>query len=176
MYGIQRFYLRTSRQLRLLDLEAKAPLYTNFLDTIRGVATLRAFGWTDDAMRLNSSLVDTSQRPEYLLSMVQRWLSFVLGIVVAMIAVLVVTLSTQLRSNAGFAGASMVSIMSFGRTLANLVEKYTLLETSIGAVARLKSFSENTPRETLAGEVVVPPASWPERALVEIKGVSASYT
>ncbi|KAF3807197.1 ABC transporter FUM19 [Colletotrichum gloeosporioides] len=175
IYGIQRFYLRTSRQLRLLDLEAKAPLYTNFIDTIRGVVTFRAFGWTDEATRLNSSLVDTSQRPEYLLSMVQRWLSFVLGIVVALIAVLVVTLSTQLRSNAGFAGASMVSIMSFGRTLANLVEKYTLLETSIGAVVRLRSFSENTPREKLAGEVVFPPASWPEKALVEIKGVSASY-
>ncbi|CCF34126.1 ABC transporter [Colletotrichum higginsianum] len=176
VYGIQRFYLRTSRQLRLLDLEAKAPLYTNFIDTIRGVVTFRAFGWTNEAMRLNSSLVNDSQRPEYLLSMVQRWLSFVLGIVVAMIAVLVVTLSTQLRSNAGFAGAGMVSIMSFGRTLANLVEKYTLLETSIGAVARLKSFSENTPREALAGEDVVPPASWPEKALVEIKTVSASYT
>ncbi|GJD03582.1 ABC transporter [Colletotrichum higginsianum] len=176
VYGIQRFYLRTSRQLRLLDLEAKAPLYTNFIDTIRGVVTFRAFGWTNEAMRLNSSLVNDSQRPEYLLSMVQRWLSFVLGIVVAMIAVLVVTLSTQLRSNAGFAGAGMVSIMSFGRTLANLVEKYTLLETSIGAVARLKSFSENTPREALAGEDVVPPASWPEKALVEIKAVSASYT
>ncbi|KAH0437123.1 ABC multidrug transporter [Colletotrichum camelliae] len=176
VYGIQRFYLRTSRQLRLLDLEAKAPLYTNFIDTIRGVVTFRAFGWTDEATRLNSSLVDTSQRPEYLLSMVQRWLSFVLGIVVALIAVLVVSLSTQLRSNAGFAGASMVSIMSFGRTLANLVEKYTLLETSIGAVVRLKSFSENTPRETLVGEVVVPPTSWPERGLVEIRGVSASHT
>ncbi|KAF4870090.1 ABC transporter FUM19 [Colletotrichum siamense] len=176
IYGIQRFYLRTSRQLRLLDLEAKAPLYTNFIDTIRGLVTFRAFGWTDEATRLNSSLVDTSQRPEYLLSMVQRWLSFVLGIVVALIAVLVVTLSTQMRSNAGFAGASMVSIMSFGRTLANLVEKYTLLETSIGAVVRLRSFFENTPREKLAGEVVVPPASWPEKALVEIRGVSASYT
>ncbi|KAF4481557.1 ABC transporter FUM19 [Colletotrichum fructicola Nara gc5] len=154
IYGIQRFYLRTSRQLRLLDLEAKAPLYTNFIDTIRGLVTFRAFGWTDEATRLNSSLLDTSQRPEYLL----------------------MTLSTQLRSNAGFAGASMVSIMSFGRTLANLVEKYTLLETSIGAVVRLRSFFENTPREKLAGEVVVPPASWPEKALVAIKGVSASYT
>lgn len=26
MYIVQRFYLRTSRQLRLLDLEAKSPL------------------------------------------------------------------------------------------------------------------------------------------------------
>jgi ATP-binding cassette subfamily C (CFTR/MRP) protein 1 len=26
LYGVQKFYLRTSRQLRLLDLEAKSPL------------------------------------------------------------------------------------------------------------------------------------------------------
>lgn len=31
LWCIQRFYLRTSRQLRLLDLEAKSPLYTHFL-------------------------------------------------------------------------------------------------------------------------------------------------
>ncbi|KAF4817470.1 ABC transporter FUM19 [Colletotrichum siamense] len=34
-YGIQRFYLRTSQQLRPLDLELKSPLYTHFLDTLR---------------------------------------------------------------------------------------------------------------------------------------------
>ncbi|KAK2938601.1 AAA ATPase domain [Fusarium oxysporum f. sp. vasinfectum] len=40
LWLIQRFYLRTSRQLRLLDLEAKSPLYTHFLDTSRGIATI----------------------------------------------------------------------------------------------------------------------------------------
>ncbi|KAK5991347.1 ABC transporter FGM5 [Cladobotryum mycophilum] len=175
LYCIQRFYLRTSRQLRLLDLEAKSPLYTNFLDTIKGVATFRAFGWTEDAVSLNNRLLDTSQRPAYLLSMVQRWLAFVLGMVVAVIALLVVTLSTQLRSNTGFTGASMVSLMSFGKTLSSLIQMYTLLETSIGAVNRLKSFSENTESEDKPGEDVVPPTSWPEKGRIEIRGVSASY-
>jgi ATP-binding cassette, subfamily C (CFTR/MRP), member 1 len=45
-YVVQKFYLRTSRQLRFLDLEAKSPLYTNFLETLSGLATIRAFGWT----------------------------------------------------------------------------------------------------------------------------------
>jgi ATP-binding cassette subfamily C (CFTR/MRP) protein 1 len=45
---------------------------TNFLDTMRGVAPFRAFDWTDDAISLNNTLLDTSQRPAYLLSMVQR--------------------------------------------------------------------------------------------------------
>ncbi|KAF6816591.1 ABC transporter [Colletotrichum plurivorum] len=175
LYCIQRFYLRTSRQLRLLDLEAKSPLYTNFLDTIGGVATIRAFGWSEDAVRQNNALLDTSQRPAYLLSLIQRWLAFVLGMVVAVLALSVVTLSTQLRSNAGFAGASMVSLMSFGKILANLVQMYTQLETSIGAVGRLKSFSDATPREQMDGDHWAVPASWPESGKIEVKGVSASY-
>ncbi|KAK2036799.1 ABC transporter [Colletotrichum somersetense] len=175
LYGIQRFYLRTSRQLRLLDLEAKSPLYTSFIDTIKGLTTFRAFGWTEHAILVNDSLLDASQRPAYLLSMIQRWLTFVLGIVVAVLTVVVVTLSTQLRSNAGLTGASLVSLMSFSKTLANLVQMYTLLETSIGAVGRLKSFFDNTPRECRPGEDVIPATSWPEKGRIEINGVSASY-
>jgi ATP-binding cassette subfamily C (CFTR/MRP) protein 1 len=139
------------------------------------VATYRAFDWSEDAISLNNTILDTSQRPAYLLSMVQRWLSFVLGMVVAVMAVLVVTLSTQLRSNTGFTGASMVSLMSFGKTLASLIQMYTLLETSIGAVRRLKAFSENTAPEDLPGEDIVPPISWPERGRIEMQGVTASY-
>ncbi|KAF4829664.1 ABC transporter FUM19 [Colletotrichum tropicale] len=175
LYSIQRFYLRTSRQLRLLDLEAKSPLYTSFIDTIKGVATFRAFGWTEHAIAMNNSLLDTSQRPAYLLSMIQRWLALVLGIVVAILALFVVALSTQLRSNAGLTGASLVSLMSFSKTLANLVQMYTLLETSIGAVGRLKSFSDNTPLERRPDEDVIPATSWPEKGRIEIHGVSASY-
>ena len=69
----------------------------------------------------------------------------------------------------------MVSLMTFGKTLANIVQMYTLLETSIGAVGRLKALSDDTVGEDGIGEDVVPPVSWPERGRIEIVGVSASY-
>jgi len=175
VFGIQKFYLRTSRQLRLLDLEAKSPLYTHFLDTIKGVATFRAFGWTAASIAENNGYLDTSQRPAYLLAMIQRWLLFVLNAVVAVVAVVVVALATQMRANEGFTGASLVTIMGFGDTLANIIRCYTLLETSIGAVSRLKTFSDTTHPEDLPGEDVVPPESWPETGLIEIRNISASY-
>ncbi|KAJ5893247.1 hypothetical protein N7495_004938 [Penicillium taxi] len=175
LYMVQRFYLCTSRQIRLLDLEAKSPLYTHFLDTIKGLATIRAFDWTENFISANNDLLDTSQRPAYLLSMIQRCLAFVLGTVVAVIALLVVVLATQLRPSTGFTGASMVSIMSLGKTLSSLVQMYTLLETSIGAVSRLKSFSEQTLPEDLPGEDIRPPALWPEKGRIEVQKISASY-
>ncbi|KAJ5951885.1 uncharacterized protein N7479_010298 [Penicillium vulpinum] len=175
LYGVQRFYLRTSRQLRLLDLEAKSPLYTHFLDTIKGAATLRAFGWIENSVSVNNDHLDTSQRPAYQLSMIQRWLAFVLDMIVAIIALLVVTLITQLRPSTGFTGASLVSIMTLGKTLASLVQMYTLLETSIGAVSRLKSFSDKTVPEDLPGETNQPPTTWPLRGRIEVKNMSAAY-
>ncbi|KID84403.1 ABC transporter [Metarhizium guizhouense ARSEF 977] len=148
---------------------------TNFIDTIKGVVTLRAFEWTEDARAKNDTILNTSQRPSFLLRMVQRWLTLVLGMVVAALAILVVVLATQLRTQSGFAGASMVSIMTFGKFIAAIIQNYTLLETSMGAVTRLKTFSESTPVEDPPGEHTAPPSSWPDRGVIEIRDVSASH-
>lgn len=149
---------------------------THFIDTIKGIATLRAFGWVQDSVKLNNRHLDTSQRPAYLLAMIQRWLGFTLQLVVAVLALGVVTLATQLRSNTAFTGASLVTLMAFGETLTYIVRMYTSLETSIGAVSRLKGFSEKVKSENLEGEDVVPPLGWPLRGSIQINGVSASYT
>jgi ABC-type multidrug transport system fused ATPase/permease subunit len=128
-----------------------------------------------EGIELNSRLLDTSQRPAYLLVMIQRWLAFTLQLVVAVLGLVVVTLATQLRANTAFAGASLVTLMSFGETLSYIIRFYTMLETSIGAVSRLKAFSEDVKSENREGEDLVPPKEWPLRGAIEINEVSASY-
>ncbi|KAI7780392.1 P-loop containing nucleoside triphosphate hydrolase protein [Diaporthe eres] len=174
LYIIQKFYLRTSRQMRLLDLETKGPLYSHFIDTMKGTATICAFGWIPENVHLNKAHLDTSQRPAYLLAIIQRWLGFVLRIIVALLAIAIVTLATQLRSNTAFTGASPVTLMSFAEGLMYVITMYTLLETSIGAVARLKDFSEKVKSEGSGGETLVPSPLWPQGA-VKLDNVSATY-
>ncbi|PQE15658.1 ABC multidrug transporter protein [Rutstroemia sp. NJR-2017a BBW] len=175
LYIVQKFYLRTSRQLRLLDLEAKSPLYTHFLDTLRGIVTLRAFGFIPDDIRKNSRLINSSQRPAYLLLMIQEWLNLVLDLVVMVMAVVLTTLAVQLRSNSAFAGASLYTLISFGENLSGIVISYTKLETSIGAVARLSTFSDTVMPEDQEEEDISPPEQWPQKGVIELKGVSADY-
>ncbi|KAJ5201107.1 hypothetical protein N7449_005910 [Penicillium cf. viridicatum] len=175
LWVLQMFYLRTSRQLRLLDLEAKSPLYTHFLDTIKGITTLRAFGFIPGDVDKNTRLIDASQRPAYLLLMIQQWLNLVLDIVVTVLAVVMTTLAVRLHSSSGFAGASLFSLMSFGESISGIVIFYTKLETSIGAIARLKMFTENVKPENRDEEDIVPPVQWPQNGVVELKSVSASY-
>lgn len=142
---------------------------------MKGLATFRAFGWNQESIRLNNTLLDTSQRPAYLLAMIQRWLGFTLQLLVAGLALVFVTLATQLRSNTAFTGASLITLMSFGDQLSYLVESYTMLETSIGAVSRLKTFSDKVVSEKLEEENVIPPSEWPVKGSIDINNVSASY-
>lgn len=107
--------------------------------------------------------------------MVQRWLGFALQTVVAVLAVVVVTLATQLRSSTGLTGASLVTLMTFGDILNYIIRWYTQIETSIGAVSRLKNFSRKVKPESLEGENTVPPKEWPLKGGIEICEVSASY-
>ncbi|KUJ23459.1 putative ABC multidrug transporter [Mollisia scopiformis] len=176
LYIVQKFYLRTSRQLRLLDLEAKSPLYTHFLDTVKGLLTMRAFGFVAEERAKNIQLLDTSQRPAYLLIMIQQWLTLVLNMVVMIMAVILTTQAVRLRSNSGFAGASFVTLMQFGENLSGIVMFYTMLETSLGAVSRLRNFSLNIiPEDKPEIEDIEPPEDWPQKGKIEIKSISASY-
>ncbi|KAJ1337861.1 ATP-binding cassette subfamily C (CFTR/MRP) member 1 [Microdochium nivale] len=174
IYVVQKFYLRTSRQLRILDLEAKSPLYTHFLDTTKGLVTLRAHGQIQDDRMKNSHLLNTSQRPAYLLTMIQHWLELVLHLVVMGLALILVGLAVKARSSASFTGASLVTIMLFSENLMVLVQYWTMFETSIGAIARLRAFNTVEPEER-DGEDVRPDAAWPSKGEIRLDNVSASY-
>lgn len=175
LWLIQRFYLRTSRQLRLLDLEAKSPLYTHFLDTSRGIATIRALGWMGENIKHNHRLLNQSQRPMYLLSMVQRWLYLTLNVVVAVTATALVGLITQLRSSSSLSGASLVTLMTLSQSLSDIVRFYAALETSIGAVARLRNFTTKTGTERVSYDDGERDERWPSKGNVEVRGIWATY-
>ncbi|KAM3075096.1 hypothetical protein ACMFMF_005777 [Clarireedia jacksonii] len=177
MYLLQKFYLRTSRQIRLMDLEAKAPLYSNFLETLSGLVTIRAFGWTTEMEKKNMALLDASQRPCYLLYCIQVWLMLVIDLLVAGLAVILVALIVKLRqhTDAGFVGLALVNIMSFNMTLSAAIIHWTATETSLGAIARIKSFVGNTRSEHRPEECQEVPQDWPSKGEILVSNISASY-
>ncbi|KAK3371045.1 P-loop containing nucleoside triphosphate hydrolase protein [Lasiosphaeria ovina] len=177
LYGIQKVYLRTSRQLRLMDLETKAPLYSLFEETLGGLATVRAFGWQGALASKNDALLDRSQRPFYLLFAVQRWLTLVLDLLVAAVAVLLIVLVVQLRGTvaAGGVGLALLNVIQFSQNIKLLVTFWTMLETHIGSVARVKTFTETAVAEDLPGETDMPPPDWPAAGAIELEDLSAAY-
>ncbi|ETS81802.1 hypothetical protein PFICI_06804 [Pestalotiopsis fici W106-1] len=175
LFFIQKFYLRTLRQLRLLDLETKSPVYSFFISSFAGLTTIRAFSWSEKSYNEHIQHLDTSQRPFYLLYCVQRWLTMVLELTVAGLGVLLVGLSVGLRDRVepGLLGVALTNLSSFGMTMSQVIIFWTELETSLGAITRIREYTEETAREKEGTDE--PPPQWPSQGAISISQLSAKF-
>ncbi|KAJ3946137.1 uncharacterized protein N0V96_004494 [Colletotrichum fioriniae] len=180
LYCLQAFYLRTSRQMRFLDLQAQAPLLTKLIETIDGLATIRAFGWQTAFRETSLELLDESQRPYYLMFCIQRWLTLVLDILVGAIAVFLVSMAMMIpdATSTGAIAIALYNVLNFNQSLATLITSWTELETSLGAISRLRTFVSRTPIEPtpIAERPDNIPRQWPSQGQVEIQNITVSYS
>lgn len=179
VYTVQHFYLRTSRQMRFLDLEAKTPLYTHVAETASGLYHIRSFGLAADVYQNALKLLDTSQKPFYYMFCIQRWLQLTIELVGVALATFIVCLAVLLPQTAtppGF-GLAILSLFLFGIEVTLFIEKWTAIETSLGAIARLRSFTRDTPAESdnTVVATVAPPQYWPQNGHIAMSNMSATY-
>ena len=177
LYFLQKYYLRTSRQMRHLDLEAKSPLYTLFMETATGLQHIRAFKWQASFRDRCLNLLNYSQKPYYLMFCIQRWLVLVLDCCVSCIAIAIVALALGLRSTTGPSaiGLALINVIGFSQMLSDLIRCWTDLETSLGAISRLKGYVSGTPLQSEPMHPVELPKSWPAKGMVELKNIRAKY-
>lgn len=173
---IQQLYIRTSRQLRFLDIESKSPLYSHFIETLNGLSTIRAYRMQGLLTSDMNGIIDDSQKPFYLLYCAQRYLGLTLNFVVAGLSVVLITVAITTHRQPGtlYYGVSLVNVMTFGQNLAEFIDQWTRFEVGLAAVERTREFYETTPREKTFN--VDEGAAKPfDNGAVEITGLSVGY-
>lgn len=175
LYVIQHFYLRTSRQMRHLDLEAKSPLYTQFTEISSDLPHIRCFGWRAEYQSQSLGLLDYSQKPFYYMFCIQRWLGLVTDLCVLGVATVLVSIALCVRgtTSQNAIGLALLNVMQFGDSTRNVIDYWVSLETSLGAIARLRAFIQETPTER-DSSTGLPPGCLTQGA-IELIGVTSTY-
>ncbi|KAJ6785660.1 hypothetical protein PWT90_06005 [Aphanocladium album] len=174
---VQRYYLRTSRQLRLLDIESHAPLVTALRESATGLVYIRSFACQQHCFAQFLRLLDRSQRPFYFLLCAQALLSLVLDLIASSVGIVLAIVSLYVRnsSSQNAAGLAFLNLISLGTSFNRTVLRWTGLEISIGSLSRLRDFVNNTPTETRK-ETVPLPENWPHAGRVDLRNVVARYS
>ncbi|KAJ5992140.1 P-loop containing nucleoside triphosphate hydrolase protein [Penicillium sp. IBT 35674x] len=176
VYAIQKIYLFTSRQLRWLSMEANSLPSNNFLETVHGITTIRAFGWEEEYAVDNSNAIDTSQVPSCVLLAIEQWLALVLDLIVAAVALLtVILIVTRDTISAGEVGISMNVILTVNITLLVTVQSWANFDASLGVISRIRNFSMTVLPETQPEETFSIPDLWPTNGAIEFDKVIADY-
>lgn len=175
---LQMVYLRTSKQVRQLDIQSKAALHASIAELHEGLITIRAHKLQRAKHASFLDKLELSQRPFYTMYIIQVWLQLVLNMIVAGLSTAVVGLAVGMRTStsASNIGLSMLNIVTLGQSLEELLEPWTQMETSLASIARIKSFELDTPQEHLSSNVLSVTSDWPKNGVLDIHGLWVTYS
>ncbi|KAM3519750.1 hypothetical protein NHJ13051_007282 [Beauveria bassiana] len=177
LFVLQHFYLRTSRQLRILELDSTKTLVSHSTESSTGIEHIRAFQMEEDFVRHLYRILDESQKPLYFLFAIQQWLISVMDFVTATAAVCIVSLALNFKktTSASAMGLALLGLISFSDFTSQTVRFFVEMENTFGAVARIRDFARMTPKEEDEEKCEDVPDQWPLSGRVDLKCVSAMY-
>ncbi|EED17878.1 ATP-dependent bile acid permease, putative [Talaromyces stipitatus ATCC 10500] len=136
------------------------------------------FNWQEQFLRKNFKLLDTSQRPYYLLYCIQRWLTLAPDLIVAAETATLVGLAIKIKGSVsdGLIGVSLNSILSFSNSLSSVTTSWTQLEISLGSMSRVRDFETNVEIEDEPKEEKGSPAQWPSHSMIQFRQMTSQYS
>lgn len=178
VYFVQYYYLRTARQIRYLEVEAKMPLYTYFSEIATGMQHIRALKWEDAMHSQMADMLDASQKAYYYSICLYIWLGLVLDLCAMGYAGIMITLALCFPSTTSQAaiGLSLINLLYISDYFHAGISCWARLESSLGSLHRTREFITKTPLEPNSGRSYQPlPEAWPQYGLINFSSATARY-
>ncbi|KAK2630067.1 hypothetical protein QTJ16_000887 [Diplocarpon rosae] len=179
-YWVQRYYLRTSRELKRLDSVSRSPIYAHFQESLGGVTTIRAYRQEERFAQENEWRVDANLRAYFPSINANRWLAVRLEflgsiIILSAAGLAVLSVATGSTLSAGLVGLAMSYALQITQSLNWIVRQTVEVETNIVSVERVLEYARLKPEAPEVLHRHRPPISWPASGAVNFKNYSTRY-
>lgn len=179
-YWIQRYYLRTSRELKRLDSVSRSPIYAHFQESLGGISTIRAFRQKERFELENQWRVDANLKAYFPSVSANRWLAVRLEFIGAVIilsasGLAIISVAGGNGPKASMVGLAMSYVLTVTTSLNWIVRQTVEVETNIVSVERVLEYTRlpSEAPEIIPGKRV--PAAWPTQGAVEFHSYSTRY-
>lgn len=179
-YWIQRYYLRTSRELKRLDSVSRSPIYAHFQESLGGVSTIRAYRQQQRFELENEWRLDSNLRAYFPSISANRWLAVRLEFIGAIVILAaagfaIISVANNSGLSPGLVGLAMSYALQITSSLNWIVRQTVEVETNIVSVERVLEYAR-LPSE--APEIIKdkrPPVAWPSKGEVDFVNYSTRY-
>ncbi|KAI4254372.1 MAG: hypothetical protein LQ352_003132 [Teloschistes flavicans] len=179
-FYIQRYYLRTSRELKRLDSISRSPIYAHFQESLGGMTTIRAYRQQDRFALENEWRVDENLRAYFPSISANRWLAVRLEfigsfIILAAAGFAIISVATGSGLSAGMVGLAMSYALQITQSLNWIVRQTVEVETNIVSVERVLEYARLPSEAPERVSKNRPRTGWPAHGAVHIRNYSTRY-
>ncbi|KAL8890967.1 MAG: hypothetical protein Q9215_001968 [Flavoplaca cf. flavocitrina] len=177
---IQRYYLRTSRELKRLDSISRSPIYAHFQESLGGMTTIRAYRQQQRFALENEWRVDENLRAYFPSISANRWLAVRLEfigsfIILAAASFAIISVATGSGLSAGMVGLAMSYALQITQSLNWIVRQTVEVETNIVSVERVLEYARLPSEAPDRVSKNKPKIGWPAHGAVNISNYSTRY-
>ncbi|CAG2122437.1 unnamed protein product, partial [Medioppia subpectinata] len=176
-YGIQKYYISTSRQLKRLESVSRSPIYSHFSETVAGASSIRAYGAIHRFIDESNRKVDINHTCYYPSVVSTRWLTVRLEFLGNCSVFFTALFSVLYRGSLspGKAGLAITSALSITSALNLLVRGSTDLESNIVSVERIIEYTKEKQEAEWFGDTSKLDKSWPSKGAIDFNNYSTRY-
>ncbi|XP_061085500.1 cystic fibrosis transmembrane conductance regulator-like [Conger conger] len=182
---LRKYFLRTAQQLKQLEAEARSPIFSHLIISLRGLWTIRAFGRQSYFETLFHKALNTHTATWHLYLSTLRWFLFRIDILFVLFftATAFIAVGTN-RDKPGEIGIIIVLAMLILGTFQWAVITSITVDGLMRSVERVFKFidlpsEEAKPRGKEKDLVIENPHfhdSWPSRGQLEVRDLTVKYT
>ncbi|EDV28182.1 uncharacterized protein TRIADDRAFT_21627 [Trichoplax adhaerens] len=179
-YFIQRYYRKTSREIKRLSTVTLSPIYTHFTETLNGLQCIRAFRASEAFSLENERRLETYQRANYASQAVSQWLGIRLqllgvGMVTAVGFIAVIQHHFQ-TVDPGLIGLAISYALSVTSQLSGVLTAFTETEKEMISVERAKQYIDGIHHEEVQQDYICQvPSLWPSKGTLQFNNVTLIY-
>ncbi|KAI6235875.1 hypothetical protein M3Y95_00097800 [Aphelenchoides besseyi] len=172
------YFIPTSRQLSRLSSVSISPLYSSFSETLQGITSIRAYGYSAIFSDQFQKKLDLHIKCKFHALTSRNWLGVrleILGNIVILSAALLSVFATRWSITGGLVGISVSYSLNMTFMLNFLVRSISDVESNIVAVERIREYSNVEQESSTTNPQLKLSRSWPTHGSITFKGYSARY-
>jgi ABC-type multidrug transport system fused ATPase/permease subunit len=177
-YFLQKFFRKTSLELKRIDSITRSPILAQISETVAGLTTIRSFAAIPRFLRTNAKNLDTNNKAQYAKVIAQPWIQVRLELLNSFLVFMASLFAVTFRSQMGvrLAGLVISYALQITQVFTWTIRTLTEGETNMNSAERLIFYMNELGSERPAIiEKNRAPSSWPSRGQVSIRNLNLRY-
>ncbi|OQS03262.1 ATP-binding Cassette (ABC) Superfamily, partial [Thraustotheca clavata] len=176
-FVVQRYYNKTSGELKRLESISRTPVVTLVSETISGLSTIRAFNRTESFLEKQRNALDNYVSLSFLYNCSARWFQMRLDWLSSAVIVGVAFICILTKSSIGMAAAGLT--LTYASQLSGFLSRMAMMlntiENLMTSVERLSHYESLESEEESTIDAVQVSPSWPEKGVIVFESFSMRY-
>ncbi len=173
------FAIQASRDCRRMESVSKSPIFAQFGETLDGLTSVRAYGYSEMLDKRMLGCIATSNDAYFMTSRCTRWLNLRVDILAALAVAgayyFAVIARDHMNIDRALIGLSLSQALSIVNFIGLMLMMLGLLDTKMNSVERIVEYIEKTPTEKDFDKPLPESPQWPIEGGVKFNRVFFRY-